>query len=191
MTALPRVLVLTDRTLVPAGRGLESVLASCADAGITHVVLRELDLDDARRATLALRLAPLGLTVLAARRPLPGCPGVHLAAGQPRPDGASGLAWGRSCHSRSEVGQAAAQGASWATLSPYARTPSKPGYGPPLPSGALAGHRLPVFALGGIGPENAAAARRAGAHGVAVMGSLMRADDPAATAAALLRAVTA
>jgi thiamine monophosphate synthase len=43
-----------------------------------------------------------------------------------------------------------------------------------------------VFALGGITAANAAQARAAGAYGVAVMGAVMRADDPGAVVAALL-----
>lgn len=95
----------------------------------------------------------------------------------------------RSCHTRAEVEAAARDGMAWATLSPYAASASKPGYGPPLPEDAYAGHALPVLALGGITPANAAAARAAGAHGVAVMGGVMRSSDPAAVVADLLRAV--
>lgn len=47
-----------------------------------------------------------------------------------------------------------------------------------------------MLALGGITVANAAAARNAGAHGVAVMGAVMRAPDPAAVVAALLQEVS-
>ena len=73
----------------------------------------------------------------------------------------------------------------WVTLSPYAASASKPGYRPLLSADAFAGHALPVLALGGITPGNAAEARAAGAHGVAVMGAVMRAPDPAAVVARL------
>jgi thiamine-phosphate pyrophosphorylase len=71
--------------------------------------------------------------------------------------------------------------ADYATLSPIFPTASKPGYGPPLGVEALraaAESGLPVFALGGVLPENARSCREAGAHGVAVMGPVMRAQDP-------------
>ena len=188
MTAPPRLLVLTDRRQLPLGQSLRAVMEQCADAGLSHVVLRELDLDDGARAALAGHLSDCGLSVVAARRGLPGCVGVHLAAAQPVPDRAPG-AWGRSCHAAREIGHAAGQGARWATLSPYSWTDSKPGHGPPLPADAYAGHRIPVYALGGVTAANAAGARQAGAHGVAVMGAVMRARDPAAVVAGLLREV--
>ncbi|MFT4082596.1 MAG: thiamine phosphate synthase [Nocardioides sp.] len=93
---------------------------------------------------------------------------------------------GRSCHTRGEVARAAVDGFDYVTLSPYAASESKAGYGPPLGAGALAGHPLPVFALGGIGPHNAAHALAEGADGVAVMGAVMRAEEPAAVVTALL-----
>lgn len=181
----PRLLVLTDRSQLPLGRGLRAGMAACRDAGLTHVVLRELDLLDPLREQLAADLADLGLTVIAARRPLAAAAGLHLAADQP----AVATVSGRSCHAREEVARAAAEGARWATLSPYATSASKPGYGPPLPPGTFAGLPLPTYALGGITPRNARAAREAGAHGVAVMGAVMRAADPGAVVAALLAAV--
>lgn len=185
-TELPRLLVLTDRSQLRLGRPLMRTLLECADAGLTHVVLRELDLPDGHRALLAADAAAAGLTVIAAHRALPGAVGVHLPADVPPADDGATLV-GRSCHSADEVTRAA--GATYATLSPYAPTRSKPGYGPPLPASAYAGHAVPVFALGGITVANAAEARAAGAHGVAVMGEVMRSADPAATVAALLEAV--
>lgn len=87
--------------------------------------------------------------------------------------------WGRSCHGREDVARAAAEGFDYATLSPYAATTSKPGYGPPLAPGALRGHPIPVYALGGVTTDKAAQAVADGAYGVAVMGEVMRAAEPA------------
>ncbi len=52
----------------------------------------------------------------------------------------------------------------------------------------IAALRLPVLALGGIAPDTAAEVRDSGAAGLAVMGLVMRAPDPAAVFATLLRA---
>ena len=180
-------MVLTDRTQVPDGRSLRDVLAAAADGGLTTVLLREVDLPDDERAKIADHARTCGLEVIAAHRAVPGCSGLHLPADASLPEVAT--RWGRSCHDRADLLRAAADGAWWATLSPYATTASKPGYGPPLPASAFARAPLPVFALGGITPGNAAAARQAGAWGVAVMGAVMGASDPAATVASLLRAV--
>jgi thiamine-phosphate pyrophosphorylase len=182
---LPRLIVLTDRTQLPSGRDLIGHLSRCVAGGLTHVVVRELDLSRAERADLAAKANAAGLTVIAAHESLAGCIGVHLPAGA-EPTGGP---WGRSCHTTADVAAAADAGASWATLSPFAVTPSKPGHGPPLADTDFAEHAVPVFALGGITPANARRARAAGAHGVAVMGAAMRADEPAAVIDAFLAAV--
>lgn len=206
---LPRLLLLTDRSQLRLGRSLVRTVAECVEAGATHVVLRELDETEEARAALAAALVGVGATVIAAHTPLPRAVGLHLpgveqvaragcvpASNQLRArkqpvacPQASDAAWGRSCHSTETVAAAAEQGAGWATLSPYAETPSKPGYGPPLPTTAFAHHPIPVFALGGITPANAAQARAAGAHGLAVMGAVMRAENPAGIVRKLLGAV--
>ncbi|HJQ03808.1 MAG TPA: thiamine phosphate synthase [Nocardioides sp.] len=203
---LPRLLLLTDRSQLRLGRSLVRTVAECVEAGATHVVLRELDEPEEARAALAAALVGVGATVIAAHTPLPGATGLHLpAVGQAAPAScvpasnwlrarkqpvacpqATEAAWGRSCHSPESVRAAAEEGAAWATLSPYAASDSKRGYGPPLPPTAFEDHPIPVFALGGITPANAAEARRAGAHGVAVMGAVMRAQDPAEVVRALL-----
>lgn len=183
-----RVVVLTDRTLVPEGRSLRDVIAAAADGGLATVLLREVDLPDDERAKIADHARTCGLEVIAAHCAVPGCSGVHLPAAAPVPGVAT--RWGRSCHTRADLATAAADGAWWATLSPYATTASKPGHGPPLPASAFTDPPLPVLALGGITPDNAAGALEAGAWGVAVMGAVMRAADPAAVVAALLAAVS-
>jgi thiamine monophosphate synthase len=206
--SLPRLLVLTDRSQLPLGRSLLSTLLEAADAGATAIVVRELDLSDAQRAALAEPLVERGVTVIAAHRAFAGARGVQLPAGGGAPSGAglwspsdrhdAGAAtvtprysWvvGRSCHTPEEVRRAAADGAGYATLSPFAETPSKPGYGPALPIDAFRELPIPAYALAGITPDNAGAARDAGAHGVAVMGAVMRSADPGATVARLLEAV--
>lgn len=209
---VPRLLLLTDRAQLRLGRGLVRTVAECAEAGLTHVVLRELDLSHDHRAALAEALAATGVTVIAAHGPLPAATGVHLpspagpaachtashhlgARHDGLPDGVttrdSGVS-GRSCHTVAEVEAAGAEGFDYVTLGPYAATPSKPGYPVTLGAGdwaaaATAGPR--VLALGGITPDNAAAAVAGGAHGVAVMGAVMRAADPAGVVAALVTAL--
>lgn len=187
---LPRLVLLTDRSQLRLGRGLVRTVRECADAGLEAVVVREHDLAPDHRHALVAALADVpGLTVLSSRVADPTAAGLHLAAHQPPPAAWPPRHWGRSCHSRAEVGDAATAGAAWVTLSPWTATASKPGHGPALPPDAFAGHPLPVLALGGIGVAEAADARAAGAHGVAVMGAVMRAGDPAGVVAALLREV--
>ncbi|MGC9667325.1 thiamine phosphate synthase [Planosporangium sp. 12N6] len=185
------VIVFTDRR--QARRPLLEVIAAAVGGGARTVVLREKDLPDDERAVLAARLQPLlanvgGRLLLAGR--VPGPDGRHLAAADPWPAAARGLI-GRSCHDANELAGAAAEGCSYATISPVYPTASKPGYGPPLGLTKLrelcAGAGLPVYALGGVDSgERAAACRAAGAAGVAVMGAVMRADDPAAVVKELL-----
>ncbi len=186
----PRLLMLTDRTQT-AGRPLLDVVAAAIEGGARAVVLREKDLAEPARAELAAALAtvlrPVEGTLLMASGPAAG-DGVHLAAADPFPVPAPPVV-GRSCHSAAELRDAAAEGCAYATLSPIFRSASKPGYGPPLGPEALRGAPLPVFALGGVTRSNAAACVAAGAHGVAVMGEVMRAPDPAATVSALLDAL--
>lgn len=186
----PRLVLLTDRTQLPAGRSLPATVRACAAAGLGAVVVREHDLPGPARSRLVAALAALpGLLVLSSRLEDHGADGRHLAAGQPPPDPGDGRPWGRSCHDPDALRRAADEGASWATLSPWRATPSKPGHGPPVPRAWYAASPLPVLALGGVAPGEAAAARAAGAHGVAVMGAVMRAAEPAAVVAALLEEV--
>jgi thiamine-phosphate pyrophosphorylase len=90
---------------------------------------------------------------------------------------------GVSAHSEADIRAAAVAGADYVTLSPIFETSSKPGYGPALGLAAIeraAEIGLPIIALGGITPARAASCFGAGAAGVAVMGEVMRAGDPAA-----------
>lgn len=96
------------------------------------------------------------------------------------------------CHSPDDV--AAVRGAQFVTLSPVAPTISKPGYGPALgvkgvrEAVAMVGN-LPIFALGGVTLANARSFLDAGAYGVAVMGPVSRAEDPAGVVASYLAVI--
>ncbi|UZE45489.1 thiamine phosphate synthase [Selenomonas sputigena] len=84
---------------------------------------------------------------------------------------------GASAHSASELAEAAALGADYATLSPIFATACKPGVAP-LGTAALAAackaSPLPVFALGGIGMDKLDACIEAGVAGCCMMSELMR-----------------
>jgi thiamine monophosphate synthase len=155
------------------------------------VWLREKNLPPPDRRRLAAALADLlhGIGGVLISSPGPGremADGIHLGAS----DQAEGArVFGRSCHGAADLAEAAGEGCQWATLSPIFASISKPGYGPALGPGALSACPLPVWALGGVDAGNAADCLRAGASGVAVMGSVLGSADPAGEVARLLGAL--
>jgi thiamine-phosphate pyrophosphorylase len=199
--------VVTDRGLAAeAGHELLEVVASAVEAGARWVLLREKDLPAAERRALAVALVPVlapvgGQLIVASDATLAAEVGaaVHLSATDPWPppaDVGSERVVGRSCHGVDELRAARREGATYATLSPVFASPSKPGYGPALGLDGLAAAcravpDLPVLALAGVGPGRAAACMAAGARGVAVMGEVMRAPDPAAAVRDLLAELAA
>lgn len=202
LSSLPPLLLLTDRSQLPADRRLVDVVDAAVGAGARAVVVRERDLEDHERTELVsdLRrvLAPVGGTLVVAA-PAVGRPvGVHLRRADPLPRTRPVLL-GRSCHDAAELTRAAAEGCDYVTLSPVASSASKPGHGPALGrdrfaelaqrAGDVDGRRPAVYALGGVRPDNAGDWLAAGADGVAVMGAVMRAPDPGAVVSELLHAL--
>jgi thiamine-phosphate diphosphorylase len=174
---LPRLLVLTDRSQSPVP--LPEAVAAAVDGGARAVVLREKDLPEQERDRLAAQLQavldPVGGVLI--RAGAGGGTAVHLAAADPLP-GARPALLGRSCHSPEELARARAEGCDYVMLSPVFPTASKPGYGPALGLAGLAAltpTAPPTYALGGVRPADVAGCLAAGAHGVAVMGAVMRA----------------
>jgi thiamine-phosphate pyrophosphorylase len=163
-----------DLRVLTAGRGAELWVAG--DAALAKAVYAD-----------ALHLAATDPwpADLAGDRRRPDWPDPAGIVRELRSGGArDGVRIGRSCHSIAELQAAWREGADHATYSPVFATGSKPGYGPALGLDGLAeGHRavppLPLIALGGVGPGRARACLEAGAS-VAMMGAVMRADDPAA-----------
>jgi thiamine-phosphate pyrophosphorylase len=198
--------VITDRRL--AGRPLAEVIAGALAGGCRWVLLREPDLDTDALVALGREIAPLcagGHARFAVSADLDaadalGAGGLHLpqrlatseTVQRARARLGRDALIGISCHSREEADAAKAAGADYITLSPVFLTESKPGYGPALGTvlfGDIAARiGIPALGLAGISVENAAAVRDAGAAGIAVMGAIMRADDPAAVTQALIAA---
>lgn len=96
-----------------------------------------------------------------------GALGLHLPS-TATPQSHDGLLVGRSCHNQDELDGAASAGLDYAMLSPVLASPGK-GSGMGWESfGRLAkSSRLPLFALGGLGPDDLEDARQYGAWGVA------------------------
>jgi thiamine-phosphate diphosphorylase len=187
------LIVVTDG-VATGERRLVAVVAAALEGGARAVLLREKHLGRPARAALAdelrVMLAAVGGLLLVASDPSIPADGVHLAAGDAAPAATTALV-GRSCHNRADVERAGAEGCDYATLSPIFASSSKPGYGPPLGPGALASLPVATWALGGVDATNAGACLAGGAAGVAVMGAIMRAVDPAAATAAIVDALAA
>jgi thiamine-phosphate pyrophosphorylase len=155
-----------------------------------------------------------GGLLLVASDPTIDADGVHLAAADPFPEPRPAIV-GRSCHDLAEVRAAEAEGCDYVTFSPVAPSISKRGYRPlstlardrqpdqepaddwhrywdDVRAGimrlneASRGTRLPVYALGGIDRLTASHALKYGASGLAVLGSVMAADDPTGAVVDLL-----
>ncbi|WP_433828350.1 thiamine phosphate synthase [Actinoplanes sp. CA-015351] len=181
------LVVLTDRR--SAAGPLVEVVAAAIRGGAAWVILRERDLGYAERTTLAAQLRPLlppGHLIVAGPDPLGGS-AVHLSAADPVPAGVPLV--GRSWHGTEPLPDV-----DYMTLSPVYLTATKPGYGPALgATGAaeLAGN-VPWLALGGVdSAARAAECAEAGAEGIAVLGAIMRAANPARVASQLAGAFAA
>jgi thiamine-phosphate pyrophosphorylase len=203
MKRLPSaLLVITDRH--QARHSIEAIAAAVARGGGRWLLLRDKDLAHAERRDLALRLkgiaADRGLALsVSADVDLAAAvdaSGVHLqsaaAVAAARRRLGDGAIIGVSAHSLADVAAAKAADADYVTLSPIFPTSSKPGHGPALGTDALsvaAAHEIAVLALAGVTAENAGACLAAGASGVAVMGEIMRADDPVRVVGELLQSL--
>ncbi|MDG6027492.1 MAG: thiamine phosphate synthase [Candidatus Brocadia sp.] len=100
---------------------------------------------------------------------------------------------GVSTHNREEALQAQSCGADYITFGPVFDTPSKAGL--LKPTGVAEIQKLkreihiPVVALGGINKDNAGSVLRNGADGIAVISSIMNADNPEGTARGLFNKI--
>jgi thiamine-phosphate pyrophosphorylase len=169
------------RNLSLPGLSLAEWAAALARHGVTAIQLRDKDLPDGARFRLACELRtalPAEVRLLINGRVdlaiAAGADGVHLPAdGLPtsalRQRFGAQLLLGRSTHRRSEVEQAAAEGADYVTFGPVFASPGK---GPPQGLEALEQAcrcGVPVLALGGVGLAELPQVAAAGAAGAAAI----------------------
>ena len=199
----PRLLALTpgdlddDRCAPFLGR-----VSRASEAGLEGVLLREPGLGD--RATLELaravaeRVAWLGLHDRAHLAAAAGARAVHLGFRSLRPLEvrawlADEVAIGLSTHAADDPATWA--GADYLFHGPVFATPSKAGLLEPIGCAGLErgvrAARAPVWALGGLRPEHAAAVLATGARGICARAGILGQRDPAAAVSAWLAALAA
>lgn len=199
---VPRLLVVTDRHAT-GGRDLVDAVERALAAGLPAVQLRDKDLPGRALVALAERLRAAtrrtGALLFVNERVdvarAVDADGVQLGTGAlpvatARALLAPGRLVGASTHAADEVRATAAD---FVLFGPVHATPSKRAFGPPQGEArlreAVVAARVPVLAVGGIDATNAAAARAAGAHGVAVIRAVLAASDPASVTRTLLAAL--
>ena len=203
--ALDPLYLITDRNAPPSG-DLLVALEAALTGGVRFVQFREKDLAYDERLSLGREVASLtnehGACLLvngdAELAEALGSDGLHLGKGTVsvsavRAGGYTGLI-GYSAHSGEEAARAFSQGADFVTLSPVFPTKSKFSSGPKLGIDAFERERAvaggPVYALGGVGAENASICLKRGAQGVALIGAILAAEDPALAAREVRAALT-
>jgi thiamine-phosphate pyrophosphorylase len=200
----PPLLVVTDRhqSRLP----LRDAVAAALAAGCRWVSMREKDLPPDEQILLARSLLPIaretGATLIlhgeAKLAHQAGVDGVHLPSGS---DVAAARALlgpdkilGVSIHTVTEAAALDPAHLDYALAGPAFETASKPGYGPEIGRKGLGdiarAARVPILAIGGINAARIAELIAAGASGVAVMGGVMRAADPARETTALIVALS-
>lgn len=185
--------LVTDRHRT-GGRPLREVIQAALRAGVRAIQLREKDLPTREMLALARDLValarPYHAKILINGRVdvclASGSAGVHLPATGLPVSVARALVGpdrliGRSAHSADDAIRAETDGADFIVLGPIFDTPSKRAFGFPIGLHELAHTRMrcrtPIFGIGGITAERVQEVRQAGAHGVAVVGSLLEAAD--------------
>jgi thiamine-phosphate pyrophosphorylase len=198
------LMVLTDPGLLK-GRDPVDVCRRSVAGGATMIQVRWKDgapqavveLTRALRAALAVPILVNDRVDVALAA---GAHGAHLGWDDMPLDAARAIAppgflLGQSVGSPAEAERARRLPADYWSIGPCFGTATKSDAGPALgPEGfarlaALAPSGLPLLGIGGITAANAAAIRRAGASGVAVIAAVLGATDPTQAAAALRAAV--
>lgn len=186
--------LVTDRNQT-LGRDLLGILQRALDGGVKAVQLREKDLggkelfilaEAARKLTQGYR-ANLLINDRIDIAQAVEADGVQLGNASIPVETARSILGpqamiGASTHSLAEALAAEKNGADFILFGPVYFTPSKASYGAPQGLTSLKKVvekiSLPVYAIGGVKPENIKEARRIGIRGVALISAIMAAADP-------------
>jgi thiamine-phosphate pyrophosphorylase len=178
------------------------VLEQALDGGVKAIQLREKDLDGKQLFLLAERARSLcsryGAALLINDRidvaRAVDADGVQLGKtalpiGVARELLGAQRLIGASTHSLEEATEAARCGADFVLFGPVYFTPTKAAYGAPQGIAALkkivANISLPVYAIGGIKPDNVEPIMGTGAKGIALISAVLAAADPRAATATM------
>ncbi len=194
-----KLMLITDRrrSTRPITKTVEMALAGGVDA----VQLRERDMSARELHDLASKLRAItreaGAALIVNQRLdvalAVGADGVHLGWRSLNPADVRRLAGekfliGMSCHDGPQIHGAEEARVNYALLGPVFHTPSKEGLAYPIGLGPLkslvSAAKIPILALGGITPENAAKVMETGVAGLAAISALIDPKDPAAVARA-------
>lgn len=185
-----KVLAVSNRSL--CRRDFLEQIARIAAAGPEGIILREKDLTEAEYEDLARKVMEIcrryGIncilhTFADAARNL-GAGAIHLPLAVLRRETGSLNDFdiiGASVHSADEAGEAERLGASYITAGHIFATDCKKGWAPrglAFLMNICRTVRIPVYAIGGIRPENAGEAVGVGARGVCMMSGLMQCENP-------------
>jgi thiamine-phosphate pyrophosphorylase len=207
---LPGVCFVTDRHAA-GDRPILEVATAAIQGGASLLQVREKDLSakDLLRLVLDLRAAAHAIgservrivvndrldVAVAAKAAGVHLPSTGLPVAAVRQKVGRKFLIGRSVHGLAEAREAEKAGADYLVFGPVFATPSKIGLGEPQGAATLAklvqAVRVPVWAIGGIQPENAALLRGTGIAGVAAITAIAAAPDPAAAVRALRAALGA
>lgn len=199
----PTLLLIMDRK--QARRSLAEIAESAFQAGCRWISIREKDLPPDEILTLATEINARANTH-EARVSIHGQPetakragtGLHLSSSHD-PRAARNILGedkliGISIHSVAEATRLDPAIVDYVIAGAVFETESKPGYRPLGLDGLKAiaeASSVPVLAIGGIFPRNCESVIRAGATGIAVMGGIMRAENPHTAMRALIAALRA
>lgn len=166
-----------DESIIDAGRRLAPL---CRAAGATFIIDDHVALVDAVGAD-GVHLGKNDMPVAEARRIL-----------------GSDRIIGATANTFDDIAAAVASGADYIGLGPFRFTETKKrlspilglkGYRDIMAHCRRAGYSIPVVAIGGITPEDIEAIMATGVTGIALSGTILRADDPAAATSRIINLI--
>jgi thiamine-phosphate pyrophosphorylase len=203
----PTLYLVTDPELAP-GRALTDVVAAAVRGGVTLVQLRDKHADGrplletarALKAVLDAQAVPLIVNDRVDVAHAAGAAGCHVGQSDLPAEAARAILGpnailGVSIDAGPQARAIDPALVDYIAYGPFAATATKADAGGPIGAEGLAAARslteLPLIAIGGIDADNAAAAVRAGADGIAVVSAVMAAADPEAASRELRAAIEA